>query len=224
MLDLVDAASAILTQSEQRVEIVAQNIANATTPGYKRHIAFAQLVATNDGSNGVQTVISPVVDNSAGKLVVTNDPFDIALGGPGVFALRDAAGGTRFSRQGRFTRDGEGHLVDALGGVLQLAKGSDLVVSSPDFEVRPDGEVIEKGEGRGKLAVFANSSEPGAQASELIATTRIQQGAFESSNVSTGDEMVLMMEALRRAESAQRVMITYDELMGRVITTFGVNG
>lgn len=222
--DLVEAASAILTQSERRVEIVAQNIANATTPGYKRRIAFSQLVANGDGNGGVQTAVTPVLDNRAGKLVVTNSPFDFALSGPGVFALRDATGGTRYSRQGRFSRDGDGHLVDVLGGALQLANGSDLTVTSADFEVRPDGSVIQKGELQGKLAVFAEADLRGVRGPDLIDTTRIQQGAFESSNVSIGDEMVLMMEALRRAESAQRVMITYDELMARVINTFGGNG
>jgi flagellar basal-body rod protein FlgF len=51
----------------------------------------------------------------------------------------------------------------------------------------------------------------------------VQQGAYEASNVTTGDEMVLMMEALRRAEAGQRVMNVYDDLLGRAVTSFGEN-
>ena len=49
----------------------------------------------------------------------------------------------------------------------------------------------------------------------------VQQGVYEASNVNTGDEMVMMMEALRRAEAGQRVINVYDDLMGRAVTTFG---
>ena len=51
----------------------------------------------------------------------------------------------------------------------------------------------------------------------------IRQGFLESSNVSLGDEMVALMEAVRRAETGQRLMNVYDDLLGRVITTLGQN-
>ena len=223
MPDLVAAASAILTQSERRVEIVGQNIANATTPAYKRRIPFVQMLNGVDGSQGTDSIVTPVVDNRPGKLVVTNNPFDLALTGPGVFALRDA-NGLRFSRQGRFSRNGEGQLVDTLGGVLQLASGGDVTVTSNDFEVRMDGTIVQKGEARGRVAVFAEVDGAANAPAEPALAPGIRQGAYEASNVTTGDEMVTMMEALRRAESAQRVMITYDELMARAITTFGGSG
>lgn len=223
MPDLVAAASAILTQSERRVEIVGQNIANATTPAYKRRIPFVQMLNGVDGSQGTDSTVTPVIDNRPGKLVVTNNPFDLALTGPGVFALRDASG-LRFSRQGRFSRNAEGQLVDTLGGVLQLASGGDVTVTSNDFEVRMDGSIVQKGEARGRIAVYAAVEGVTDGPAEPALAPGVRQGAYEASNVTTGDEMVTMMEALRRAESAQRVMITYDELMARAITTFGGSG
>lgn len=220
MSDLVEMASAILSQSERRVEIVAQNIANAATPAYKRRIAYASLVAGSDPADGSRSVVTAAVDKSPGKLVVTGNPFDLALSGPGLFAVRDNDG-VRFGRQGRFTRDGEGHLVDALGGRLQLANGTDLVVADPGFEVRSDGTVIEKGAALGKIAVYGDTVDKAGGRPDLLEKVQVAQGAYEASNVSTADEMVQMMAALRRAESAQRIMITYDELMARAITTFG---
>ncbi len=219
--DLVASATAILAQSERRVEIVGQNIANATTPGYKRRIPFVQMLTQTDGS--VASQVSAVIDNRPGKLVVTNNPFDLALTGPGLFALRDPDG-MRFSRQGRFSRNAEGQLIDALGGVLQLANGGDVVASSADFEVRMDGTIVQRGEARGRIAVYREAAGQAAGPAEPADAPGVRQGAFEASNVTTGDEMVTMMEAMRRAESAQRVMITYDELMARAITTFGGGG
>jgi flagellar basal body rod protein FlgG len=49
----------------------------------------------------------------------------------------------------------------------------------------------------------------------------VRQGAIEASNVSTGVEMVDMMAAIRRAESGQRLVNVYDDLMGRALTLFG---
>jgi len=63
---------------------------------------------------------------------------------------------------------------------------------------------------------------PGAPL-DLTARGQIHQGAYEAANVSTGDEMVAIMAALRRAESGQKLMGVYDDLMGRVLSTFGQN-
>ena len=61
---------------------------------------------------------------------------------------------------------------------------------------------------------------PAAAAIEVVAP-QIRQGEIEASNVSTGDEMIAVMEAVRRAESAQRMVNVYDDLMGRALTAFG---
>lgn len=216
MSDLVEAATAILSQSERRVEIAAQNLANVTTPGYKRRVAFARVMDQGE----LATAVGSTVDGSAGRAVVTNNNYDIALGRDGALLLR-GPDGMATSRAGRFVPDAEGRLVDPLGRALQLADGGDLVVASRDFEIRPDGTVIEKGAVKGKLAIVDEKGSGAAVAPDRIS---VRQGAYEASNVSNGDEMVKMMEAIRRAETGQRVMITYDDLMGRAISSFGESG
>lgn len=216
MSGLVEAATAILSQSERRVEIAAQNLANVATPGYKRLVAFSRVLE----EGGLATGFGSTVDGSAGKVVVTGNPYDIAIEREGALVLR-GPDGLSTSRAGRFVRDGEGRLLDPLGRALQLADGSDLVVASGDFEIRPDGTVVERGAVKGKLAVVETGNAGAALAPENIL---VRQGAYESSNVSNGDEMVKMMEAMRRAEAGQRVMITYDDLLGRAISSFGESG
>lgn len=233
MGELTELALATISQAQRRVEVVGQNLANAATPAYKRRIAFSQLV--NNGSDGTNNVPQTeiVIDNRSGKIVETGNATDFFLSGQGFFALRRDSD-VIYSRRGQLAVDGEGRLVDSQGFALQLASGNDIIVKSGDFKVGVDGTVTDKGEMLGRIAVFAAVDGSGESGTENatdgarsqfapVDNIRIRQGAFEASNVSTGDEMVAMVEALRRAESGQRVMNVYDDLMGRVITAFGEN-
>ena len=231
MPDLVESAAAILSQSQQRAEISGQNIANATIPAYKRRVPFSELIEPRGGATRIPANVGSAIDFAAGKLVQTGNPFDIAISGPGFFAVRQGEA-LRYVRAGRFTRNAEGRLTDTFGGVLQKADGSDLVVTGGSFKVGPMGEVTQEGAATGRIPVFVAAdaapftpiaggfAEPPSGVSPSD-DTEVVQGAYEASNVSTGDEMVAMMQAIRQAESGQRVMIVYDDLMGRVISTFG---
>lgn len=225
MGELTELALATISQAQRRVEIVGQNMANAATPAYKRQVPFSQLVTTDANSQIPQIAIA--IDSRAGKLMQTGSPSDLALSGPGFFVLRRDSE-TVFARNGQLTIDGEGRLIDRRGFALQMTNGNDLIVQSADFKVGVDGSVTDKGAILGKIAVVAQPSDVQGDADpsrlEPVDNVRVKQGAYEASNVTTGDEMVAMIEALRRAESGQRIMNAYDDLMGRVITAFGESG
>ena len=233
MGDLADISMAIFSQAERRVEIAAQNLSNATTPAYKRRVAFSSLVQTPDNPNTVMPRTSTAIDFRSGKLVETANPYDIALVGPGYFAVRYDER-ILYTRQGQFSADAKGRIVDPRGGILQFANGSDASVESDNFQIAPDGVLTEAGELRGIIAVYGTEDESALEpvvggfsdsraTLTLLDDIALQQGAYEASNVTTGDEMVLMMEALRRAEAGQRVMNVYDDLLGRAVTSFGEN-
>jgi flagellar basal-body rod protein FlgF len=230
MPEITDSVLATLSQAQRRVEVASQNLANAATPSYKRKIAFSSLVRSEQSGADIPQV-NIALDNRPGKLTVTGNPADLAIAGEGYFAFGSESG-VIYSRQGQLTVNDEGRLVNAQGFALQLANGNDLIVKSSAFEVREDGTVTEKGELLGKVAVYAALSDDPAAAAvfgnrssqadfALLPTGTVRQGAIEASNVTSGDEMVSMMEALRRAEAGQRLMSIYDDLMGRVITSFG---
>ncbi|MBU6267869.1 MAG: flagellar hook basal-body protein [Sphingomonadales bacterium] len=231
MPDLVDSVTAILAQAQRRTEIAGENIANSTVPAYKRRVAFASLVTGADAARPVAPQILTAIDFRPGKLVESGNRYDFALAGPGFFAVRqdDAL---RYTRAGRFTRREDGRLVDPLGGVLQTAAGGDVVVSDADFQVKADGSIVQAGSEAGRIAVFDAADRTGlapvdggytdnAGTLELSDAPHLVQGSWESANVTTGDEMVTMMQALRMAEAGQRVMMAYDDIMGRAIATFG---
>jgi len=172
-------------------------------------------------------------DFSSGKIVETGNPFDLAVLGEGFFVVRNGAQQVLYTRQGQFSRASDGRLVTATGLVLQAEGGGDLVLSGETMTVGADGAVLEAGQPIGRVALAmlpadAERAEGGAFAAAAaegdaasVEAPALRQGAYEASNVSTADEMVAMMAALRRAESGQRLMTLYDDLMGRVLTTFG---
>ena len=171
-------------------------------------------------------------DFTTGKQISTGVSTDLAISGEGFFAVR-SDDEVLYTRQGQFRRDEEGRLVTSDGLALQAKGGGDVVVPGQEFTVAPDGIVLVDGQPVAQVSVvdFADRgalrraqgsafAAGEAQPEELPGTT-IRQGMLESSNVSTGDEMVAMMEALRRAETGQRLVSVYDDLLGRAVTTFG---
>ncbi len=224
MSGLVEYASSILAQAERRVEIAAENLVNGTTPSYKRRVAFSTLIQTHSNDDVPVPDVAAAIDFRQGKFVETGKPTDVAIMGAGYFAFR-RDDSVIYARQGQLAVDPDRYLVNAQGFRLQSASGSDIAVKTGDFQIRADGSVIDGGDIVGRIAVFASASAAnGARDGGTLAPVddaTLRQGGFEASNVSTGDEMVLMMEALRRAESGQRVMNVYDDLMARVITNFG---
>jgi flagellar basal-body rod protein FlgF len=231
MSSVADMAMATISQAQRRVEIAAQNLSNVATPGYKRRVAFSTLVRNEASPINTTPTVSAAVDYRNGKLTKTGNPSDLAIAGPGYFALR-TENGMIYTRQGQFTRDHEGRMVNAQGAALQLTDGNTLFVKSAAFEVRRDGNIIQNGASLGRIAVFVPYDESALREASggyrsrsadlaLAVDVNIHQGMIETSNVSTGDEMIAMMEAMRRAETGQRIMNVYDDLMGSVITRFG---
>lgn len=229
---LIEIASSIMADSARSVEVSAQNTANMTTPGYKRRLDFSQVMAAGPDAAGRASPRQTSIDFTFGKLVDTGNPHDLALSGEGFFVVRTTAGAIRYTRDGQFSRDPDGRLVDGRGSVLQ-ADGADLVLRSNRAEFLADGVVLEDGEPVARLDVveiadraLMSPAQGGGFVAPLesvatLATPSVRQGAMEMSNVSTAAEMVSIMAALRRAEAGQRLATVYDDLMGRVITTFG---
>lgn len=231
MGDLIDSAAAILSQSAQRVELSAQNISNIATPGYKRMISFQSLLSENSAA-AVSQVTS---DFSKGKQISTGNPYDLAISSDGFFSVRSDHG-VLYTRQGQFHRDADGRLLTAQGYVLQAEGGGDLTLKSDAFQLQADGTVVEDGQPTSKVAIVSFAQDPAVAAtsgtmfsapangvSDLDAPS-VRQGALEASNVSLGEEMVPVMQALRQAEVGQRFVNLYDDLMGRVVGVFGQTG
>ena len=229
MGNFVDSAATILSQAQRRVEVSGQNISNMTTPGYKRQISFSTFLENSTPLNSASAGISTTTDFTAGKQVGTDNSRDMAIGGNGFFVVQ-AEGRLLYTRHGEFLRGPDGRLTTTEGYPLQQAGGGDLVVRTDRFEVLEDGTVVEAGQPVGKVSVvdFENHSVLARAEGGLFSAPEglafavdapgLRQGMLETSNVSTGDEMITIMEALRRAETGQRLVNGYDDLMGRALS------
>lgn len=202
-----------------------------TTPGYRAKHSFAEALNAADGNAPSPTRMIARLSLSSGQLSETGNATDLAIDGAGFFEVRNGTGAF-YTRNGQFTRGADGRLLNDAGMALQGVGGGDIVLPEGDFSINAAGEITAGDRVLAQIAVVtfeeaaASPAADGlisvspASASTLDRPT-VRQGFLESSNVALGDEMVALMEAVRRAETGQRLMNVYDDLLGRVITTFG---
>jgi len=237
--NVMDIAAIAMGLEMRRVETVAHNISNATTPGFKRQLdgalsasaAAASVIAGPEDEQVIGAAARAVTDFSQGKLNRTDNPLHLALSGPGFFVVRTGQE-IAFTRGGIFTRDAEGRLVTPQGAVLQ-GDGGDVAVRSESFRVTADGTVIEDQRPVARVSVVdfldraALTRGPGGafRASEAQQTRVddpvVRQGFLETGNVDLGHEMVRMMEAFRRFQMHQKLVQGHDEMIGGAVRRLG---
>jgi flagellar basal-body rod protein FlgF len=100
------------------IDVIANNIANASTPGFKREVAkfeeFLKQMPPSEGEDKREILslvadVGAVRDLSQGSLSVTGAPYDLAINGPGYFVVQTPQG-ERYTRNGHFTLDNEAEI------------------------------------------------------------------------------------------------------------------
>jgi flagellar basal-body rod protein FlgF len=229
------AASGMLAE-QVRQDQIANDLANASTPGYKADRAaqrsFGQvLVTTGDGipvgtATGGVRIDAVATDLSQGALRQTDEPLDVALEGPGFLAVQTAAG-VRYTRDGQLSLDGSGRLVTQQGRPVLDPAGRPIALPRADgLEIAADGTLTLDGKPAGKLGVVSVTS-PVKDGDGLFAGTpagtpagtAVRQGSLEQSSVDAARVMVDMIVSLRAFEASQRVIRAIDDTLGR-----GING
>jgi len=225
-------------------EVTANNLANINTPGFKADRVYFQSVL--EKVNGELTSsASPyqVISEQQGVLEPTGNPLDLAINGKGFFKVeKDDA--IFLTRNGRFSIDPDGFLVDEHGGQLQGTSGSVQVPTAVqsaltsgktvDIEIAKDGSVRVDGELQDKIELVSVEDpsqlqrrsgsyfaieQPGMQLTQSEA--EISQGYFESGNVNPVMELVNMTNTMRMFESQQKAMQTTDEILSQVTNNLG---
>ena len=217
---------AVSNQAE--LEIIANNIANAGTTGYRRdQTQFGTILSA--AMPFVTTQPGPM-DMSPGAHQLTKNPLHAAIDGDGFFAVQREDGSEFYTRAGNFRLNAAGELTLA-NGLRILGEGGSLTVPSGEAaRLQGDGSLVtNKGElGRLKIVRFQNPADlrkigqgliaagPGAGLEE-VQNKRIAVGFLEASNVNLAAEMVAMMQASRSFEAAMRSVRINDELTQRLI-------
>ncbi|MFV0465920.1 MAG: flagellar hook-basal body protein [Lachnospiraceae bacterium] len=253
-----------MIQEQRRMDVITNNLANSDTTGYKREATVnqsfeAQLalrikdLSTPNTANAIGNVNLGVKtgetyrDYSQGNFKVTDNTYDLAIGGDGFFAIpyTDKAGNTsvKYTRDGAFTVNTDGYLVTKDGDFVLNAAGAEsgtggagnYIKIDPlkDVSVAADGTITQDNAVTGKiglvdfedynyLSMFGENlydAVDGAVKKDPIAT--VSQGVLEASNVNIVSEMVEMIAITRAYEANQKIIQTIDETLDKAANTVG---
>ena len=218
----IAAASGMRARMES-LDMLANNMANADTSGYKTDREFYNLYVSPDaeaaeGSPATLPVIErPWTDFSQGSLRPTGSPLDLALTGKGFFAV-DGPSGSLYTRNGNFRVSPAGRLVTAEGYPVRAVDGTKLQVDpSGAVEVAADGTVNQNGQTLGQIEVadFSDQSSVTKQgasyfrsaiAAQAASGVEVTQGKLESSNVGPAESAVRLVSVMRQFEMLQKAV------------------
>ena len=220
----LSAAAAALQMLERRQQVLANNLANASTYGFKAETTFARLMDNQLAKAGAALDLSP------GNLTETGNPLDLAMEGEGFFVI-DTPAGERLVRSGSFRLDATRQLVDGQGNPLLSENGAVRIPANGVVEIDSTGVVNVAGKPLARLRVerVANGVDlqheggthfvPDASRADVPATERrLKQGFLEESNVNTMLAMTDMISVLHRYGAAQKTLSTIDSVRGVAVT------
>lgn len=221
------AASGMLAEQVRQTQL-ANNLANASTPGYKPDQAdqqsFGSLLLANTltgqqiGTLNTGVRIDKVVtDTSPAALQQTGQPLDFGIAGGGYFGVQTASG-VRYTRDGQFAANAAGQLVDGNGNRV-LGQNGQPVGVSPKGTVDPTA-----------LGVF-NVPNAAKQGDNLFSGTAagrgagvVRQGELEASGVDAVQTMTDMIASLRAYQAGQSAIHSIDQTMQETAQSVGSIG
>ena len=222
----------------RRHEVLTNNIANASTPAFKKDdVVINPPASPTPGAvpalptSGVS--VMQWTDFTQGAVQTTGRPLDIAITGPGFIVVNTPAG-DRYTRSGALGVTQDGTLVGPSGDPVMGRRGP-IHVTSAQVGVTATGDVVE-GERvvdtikivelprpyallKDGIGLYAPAT-PDMETSPATGFT-ITPGALEGSNVSSMESMVTMIEVMRTYEAAQKALQAVDEINQRATSDIG---
>ncbi len=252
MMRAMWSAAAGMAVQQYNMDTISNNLANVTTTGYKKARAEFQdliyqtinLAGTNSSTNtslpsGIQLGHGAKLDAvshqySTGNLRSTGNRFDIAIEGDGFFTVTMPDGSSAYTRDGTFTLDQNGTMVNSSGYTLNpqitIPQGANSVTIAPDGTVSVDQAGQIQQVGQLTLVHFINPGGLNLQGSNIVTPTlasgdpiegnpgqdglgTIRQGFLEASNVDVAEEMVNMIIGQRAYEANSKTIQTVDQML-----------
>jgi flagellar basal-body rod protein FlgF len=233
----VTAASGLQSRMEA-LDIVANNLANTTTGGFKLDREFYSLFTAADDATaeGVSTTLPLIqkqwTDFSQGVLTPTGSSLDLALSGKGFFAVNGPSG-PLYTRNGSFQLSPSGQLTTSEGYAVRDTNGLPIQTQSQDpIEVSDDGSIMQSGQALGQLQVvdfqdssvlqklgnsYFSLSNPKTQPIPAPDTT-VRQGKVENSNVAPAESAVRLVGLMRQFEMLQKAITITSDMNKQALT------
>jgi flagellar basal-body rod protein FlgF len=232
----VTAASGLQSRMEA-LDIVANNLANTTTGGFKLDREFYSLFTAADNEGDSASTKLPLIqkqwtDFSQGVLTPTGSALDLALSGKGFFAVNGPSG-PLYTRNGSFQLSSSGQLTTSDGYAVRDASGQPIQTQSQaPIEVGADGSLTQSGETLGQLQIvdfqdrsalqklgysYFSVNDPKIQPISAPDTT-VQQGKVENSNVAPAESAVRLVGLMRQFEMLQKAITITTDMNKQALT------
>jgi len=230
------AACTALMGRSQALDLIANNLANVSTPGFRaQHDVFRSLLASssifpmsglNQAVNNYSVLGDSHLDLAQGSMEKTGNDLDLAIQGSGFFVVQ-TAGGQVYTRNGNFHVSPKGKLVTAQGDLVMGATGPIDIVGGP-VTISPDGTISVNGAVAGQLKVVDFPQGTPLESvgatyysappkTEVPATeASVQQGSLEASNVNPVASAVELVTVQRYAELMQRALSMFHTDMNQI--------
>ena len=230
-----DAITAGLSRQSgllKELRVIATNVANASTDGYRREATVFTEHVDRDADLSLGAMRGRWADRAQGGMTATGGTYDLAIEGPGMFAVR-RHGEVLLTRAGAFQTDADGTLVTKQGWPVLDEGGGPIEVppETSEVTVSPDGTVSLDGLATARIGVF--EAPPGTltrAGDTLLRPTggyaalpepRVHQGLTERSNVDPVTEIARLTEAQRLFEAGQDLMNTEHKRLEDLIRLIG---
>ena len=232
----VTAASGLQSRMEA-LDMVANNLANTTTGGFKLDREFYSLFTASDNEDDSAATKLPLIqkqwtDFSQGVLAPTGNPLDVALSGKGFFVVNGPAG-PLYTRNGSFQLSASGQLTTSEGYAVRDTNGQPIQTQSQDpLEIIPDGSITQDGQAIGQLQVV-NFKDPSTlqkmgnsyflpsdpkTVPTAAADTTVVQGKTENSNVAPAESAVRLVGLMRQFEMLQKAITITSDMNKQALT------
>lgn len=226
MIEGLYNASKSMNDKINNIQIVANNLANINTNGFKREIPFAEYMERSENKN-----IKHITDFSEGEFLETSNPLDLAISGNAFFAVKSEEG-IEVTKNGQFEIDGDGYLTTKDGNRVLGEKGE---INLDEVAVRSSGEITITTDGQIKAGdlVLDNLRIVNVEDPKLLTRSdnqtfsypeedyknvnkgdfKIHQGFIETSNTNPILEMQAMIQLQKDYEASQKMVASMDNLL-----------
>jgi len=233
MLEGLYSAAAGMQAQQQRIDSVANDLANVNTNGYKHtRVAFRDLLYVNDASGNVRSGAGAAATTIGrgfvqGSMRETGNPLDVAIEGEGFLRVRRADGTDALTRDGSLRIDPRGRLTTQRGELVQPAITVPAGTNESAVSIGADGTVSANNRPVGRIQLvnvrspesldvigenlYRTTAASGAATN--AAGARLTQGSIEASNVDVGDSMTEMIDAQRSFQLASRAVQMQDQML-----------
>jgi flagellar basal-body rod protein FlgF len=208
---------------QSQMDVIANNIANMSTPGYReQNMVFVEYMEKLKGNPDPLSMVldyGQYQDTRPGPMKLTGNTLDFAVQGPGYFGIQIPDGTVQYTRAGNFQVNNDGTLVDGRGNPVAAAGGGTITIpkDAAAVYVADDGTLsTDQGQiGQLMISEFENLQTLEAQGNGLYKATAaalppdnsvVKQGLLEGSNVNPVTEMTRMIEVSRAYQSTQRLL------------------